>query len=465
MLFYSNLARFRFFCRRHCRSIHVGDGLLQELYSRALVADVTRPQKLADELRHGPRAVYVGVDPTAASLHVGHLVPLMCALHFHLRGHRVIPLIGGATGLIGDPSGRLHERRLLETTQLHDNVSNLKRAVEKFFSVGRNYAEHRLQGTFAGNSDPEAANNMHWLGDLSLLDFLNVAGKHSRVNTMIARESVQSRMTSQQGISFTEFTYQLLQAYDFYHLHRNFGCTIQIGGTDQWGNMLAGIDLIQKANEGAEGRSTDAYGVTTPLLTTASGDKFGKSDGNAVWLDSDMTSVFEFYQFFLKTPDSDVGKYLKMFSLLPLERIDSALSEHTNSPEKHIAQRLLADEVTELVHGTDGVRRAHAATHALFETDLSQVDAGDIVSALTGDPRLVPCSHAEVMEKQIALLATTYNLTKSNAEARRLAESKGLYLNNRFVSKGETLQPHHLLQGKVAILRAGKDKHVVLAVR
>lgn len=406
--------------------------------------------------------MYLGVDPTAKALHVGHLLPFMCLLHFHLYGHTVISVVGGATGLVGDPSGKLEERTPLGENIATQNVNALQSAIKKFFSSASTYASNRLPNFEKPTAEPQIVNNVEWLGSLGLLEFLAKAGRYARVSTMINRDSVKLRMESQQGISFTEFTYQLLQAYDFYNLYHSRQCTMQIGGSDQWGNILAGIDLIDRTRSP---ESPQPQGLTTPLLTTASGAKFGKSEGNAVWLDADLTSVLDFYQFFLRSTDADVERYLKYFTLLSLDSVQSIVEEHTASPEKRIAQRTLADEVTEMVHGAEAVKRAQIATQVLFSTDLANVSAGDIVLALQDDPRLKFTTSEDILNKPISKLAGSFKLVPSNSEANRLAASGGLYLNNRTVEPKQTLQQEDLIDGRVLVLRAGKDKHLILVLR
>ncbi|KAL5524049.1 hypothetical protein ACEPAG_8222 [Sanghuangporus baumii] len=436
--------------------------LVDDLDSRGMIFQATNRSDIANRLEQ-KTAIYLGIDPTAKSLHVGHLLPLMCLLHFFLHGHEVIPLIGGATGLVGDPSGKTEERSPLGEEKAVDNVESLARAVDGFFASAVKYGSKRLRSSQIRErgSLPKVANNAEWLASLSLLEFLTKAGRHARVPTMISRDSVKIRMSSQQGISFTEFTYQLLQAYDFYHLYNTRQCTLQLGGSDQWGNILSGVDLIDRTRKKEE---PIAHGLTTPLLTTASGAKFGKSEGNAVWLDRGLTSVLDFYQFFLRTADADVGKYLHMFTLLSTEYIADIIRNHEAAPEKRIAQRVLAEEVVELIHGDEAVSSARIATQALFETSLSQLSAHDIVYALEGDPRLVQCPQDEAIGQPVWRLAGKYALTNSNSDARRLAASKGLYLNNAPVDVQQTLQATDLIDNGVAILRAGKDSHLVLVL-
>ncbi|KAG0309122.1 tyrosyl-tRNA synthetase, partial [Dissophora globulifera] len=304
-----------------------------ELQQRGLVAAMTSPE-LVDHVDAGPTAIYCGVDPTASSLHLGNLVTLLGLLHFHIKGHTTIGLVGGATGSIGDPSGKSTERQPMSAATLAKNVAGIDAQFQQFFQRGRAYAENRGYSVQGAGGLVKVVNNKTWFGKLSALEFLGDIGRYARVGTMIARDSVKSRLESPQGISFTEFSYQLLQAYDFWHLYHEDRCRIQLGGSDQWGNITAGIDLIHKKkkttdeqvvidshNESESEKSPGAYGLTIPLLTTATGEKFGKSAGNAVWLDEKMTSLFDFYQFFVKTADADVGRYLHYFTLLSADEI------------------------------------------------------------------------------------------------------------------------------------------------
>ncbi|KAI0093038.1 hypothetical protein BDY19DRAFT_982898 [Irpex rosettiformis] len=456
------------------RSTHIKHDVLDELHARGLVSQVSSSDQLKNALKT-PQALYSGIDPTAKYLHVGHLLPLLCLLHFQLAGHKVIPLIGGATGLVGDPSGRDTERPLSEHTVVQSNVEYLSDAVTKFLTGALQYARSRLQSSVDNPIDelrpPTVMNNLQWLQGVGLLEFLRTVGLHARVNTMIARESVQSRLASQQGISFTEFTYQLLQAYDFYVLNQREGCTIQIGGSDQWGNIVAGIELINKLDNqrsgspdaGEKTKAKEVFAVTTPLLTTPSGQKFGKSAGNAVALDERVTSVFDFYQFWLRTPDSHVGQYLRMFTLVSLSEIGTALAQHEGNKESRSAQQLLAKEVTELVHGESAMFKAQIASRVLYESDYSTVKTEDILAALAGDSRLRLVSQAELLEAPIAKLAVQAKLVSSNSEAKRLVEAKGLYVNNqRVLNFADTIKTEDLLDNRFVVVRSGSQKQLVL---
>ncbi|KAF5373034.1 hypothetical protein D9758_001640 [Tetrapyrgos nigripes] len=439
--------------------------VLSVLKERGFVHQVTHQNELENALS-SPQVIYSGIDPTAASLHIGHLVPLMSMLHFQLHGHTTISLMGGATGLIGDPSGRKTEREPANVQQVEANVNSISENVKKFFARAVQYASNRLSNLNASNvTEPVLQSNLSWHQDFGMLEFLRTVGIHARVNTMISRDSVRTRLESSAGLSFTEFTYQLLQAYDFFHLHRHFGCTIQVGGSDQWGNIVAGLELISRSDSA----DPKVFGITTPLLTTASGEKFGKSAGNAVWLDPKLTSVFDFYQYFLKVEDADVEKYLKLFTLLPISRIQEVMQNHQAEPEKRIAQRVLAAEVTELVHEASGAAQAEKTTKVAFRqpnTTKNSLDAQSIIGAFEGDPRFKWCEREELHSTPVIKLASKYSLVPSTSAARQLVQSRGLYLNNAAISEVQfTLKDSDLLEGQVAVIRAGKDKLLVLAVK
>ncbi|KAI0316255.1 hypothetical protein OF83DRAFT_1127987 [Amylostereum chailletii] len=459
-------------CQR--RSFSFSSGLVEELENRGFVSQVTRPALLNSLLASGvPQTVYAGVDLTARSLHVGHILPLLCLLHFQVRGHNVIPLIGGATALIGDPSGRSTERPHMARARVEENVALLTANIDRFFKRASEYAESRLEPDGHSCRPATVRNNIEWFDTMGMLEFLRDVGTNARVNSMLARESVQSRLNSNQGISFAEFTYQLLQAYDFLSLHKQAGCTIQVGGSDQWGNIVAGIELINRANDPSSAGSGESegevsvqkgFGITVPLLTTSTGEKFGKSAGNAVWLDEKLTSVLDFYQFFLRTTDADVEKYLKLFTLLPLSRIGHVMEEHKKQPDARAAQRLLAQEVTTLVHTAEGLRHAQAATRVLFGIDVHDVKATDVVAALTGDPRLHLVDPNSVFNNTAARLAVQCKLVKSNSAARSLVAMGGLYVNGKPTTLEYKLQKSDLIDDRLLILRTGKANHAVVAL-
>ncbi|KAF7720823.1 tyrosyl-tRNA synthetase [Apophysomyces ossiformis] len=429
---------------------------------RGLVANVTSPE--ITNRTETSTTIYCGVDPTAPSLHLGNLVTLMGLLHFHIRGHQTIALVGGATGSIGDPSGRNSERVPLSRDVLEYNVQGIERQIHQFFDHGASYA--RRHGFTGEHKTPKVLNNYDWFSNMTALDFLGNIGRYARVNTMLAKESVKSRMESTQGISFTEFSYQLLQAYDFSYLYDNHGCRIQLGGSDQWGNITAGIDMIGR--KGApEGLENKAFGITIPLLLTSSGEKFGKSAGNAVWLNKSMTSIFDFYQFFMRSTDADVRKYLSMFTLLKPEEVDEVMREHEKQPEKRVAQKLLADETTELVHGLDAVRQAQTATKVLFGESLTQLHGRDIVNAFKHDPhRFNSLERGQLIGVELGRIAHQAKATKSRSEAQKLIKAGGFYLNDvRVTDHRYTLSESDLLDGQVCVLRVGKSSyHVVQAI-
>jgi len=381
--------------------------VLPEFQQRGLVADVTSPSELDVHLGQASRMVYVGFDPTADSLGVGNLVPLLGLRRFQLAGHRPIVLVGGGTGLIGDPAGKTGERALNPEDHVAAFAERMKAQVRPFLDFDRG---------------PHAAilvDNYEWLSKLSLIPFLRDIGKHFGVGAMVARESVRARLGT--GISFTEFSYQVLQAYDFLALHERYGCTIQMGGSDQWGNITAGTELIRKA------RGADAFGLTLRLVTKSDGSKFGKSEAGNVWLDPARTSAYEMYQFWLNTTDADVVTHLNTFTFLPVEEITALAQQAAQAPEKREAQRVLAREVTRLVHGDDGLRAAEARTAALFGGSGQQAGAPDAVLQADG-----PAPLWKVLKDA--------GFVPSTSEARRLIQQGGVEVNQRRVADvAETL--------------------------
>ncbi|KJA19890.1 hypothetical protein HYPSUDRAFT_43757 [Hypholoma sublateritium FD-334 SS-4] len=443
--------------------------LLEDLQRRGFVQDITRHDSvLGNALESKKQTIYAGVDPTAKSLHIGHLIPMLVLLHFQIHGHRVMPLIGGATGRLGDPSGRLVERQLADIKQVDNNADNLTASIQSFFNRALVYASSRLSLDQDIHARLSVVNNLEWHQPVTLLEFLHKVGAHVRINTMLNRESVSARLSSQQGLSFTEFTYQLLQAYDFYHLNKHFGCTIQVGGSDQWGNIVAGLELIGKLGDPLTSKrplANEAFGITTPLLTTSSGEKFGKSAGNAVWLNPTLTSVFDFYQYFLKVTDADVGKYLRLLTLMPLEEIEELVTKHNAQPEKRLAQSRLAAEVTEMVHTKTGVAQAVARTKLLFGSDYTSLKVEDVIMAFQDDPRLVKATLHDITKTPLSKLAAKYGLVSSNSASRTLISSRGLYLNDKTVKTAQdVIELCDLQDQKIAILRAGKGKILILVV-
>ncbi|KAF9094643.1 tyrosyl-tRNA synthetase [Mortierella sp. AD031] len=453
---------------------HANTNPVKELQQRGLVAAMTSPD-IVDHVDAGPTAIYCGVDPTASSLHLGNLVTLLGLLHFHIKGHTTIGLVGGATGSIGDPSGKSTERQPMSAATLAHNVAGIDAQFQQFFKRGRAYAQSRGYAVEGHGGKVKVVNNKTWFSKLSALEFLGDIGRYARVGTMIARDSVKSRLESPQGISFTEFSYQLLQAYDFWHLFHEDGCRIQLGGSDQWGNITAGIDLIHKkkkmteeqviinSNNAADEKTVGAYGLTIPLLTTSTGEKFGKSAGNAVWLDEKMTSLFDFYQFFVKTADADVGRYLHYFTLLTSDQIKDVMTQHNAEPEKRIAQHALAKETTELVHGVEAVSKALLATHVLFGASLNNVRGKELIDAFEHDSRMVSLPRDQVAEMSLDRIAVESGLCSSKSEAKKLVKSGGFYINNiKATDTSCRIGDKDWIDGAVCVLRSGKSNYKIV---
>ncbi|GAA5881568.1 hypothetical protein JCM1840_003446 [Sporobolomyces johnsonii] len=457
--------------------------VLNELEQRGMLAGIT--SRAARTHVDRPATVYLGVDPSASSLHVGNLLALIGLLHFRLHGHNAIALIGGATGAIGDPSGRSSERNALSPEVLDANVKGITNQLTTFLDRGVAFAQSRTRRRDGSAGDEAKAegtikveNNMSWLGGMSLLEFLSKVGKMARVSTMLSRESVKSRLDSSSGLSFTEFSYQLLQAYDFLTLHRQHNCTIQLGGSDQLGNIVSGIDMIRKSKFGVDateaGKEDDpAFGVTFPLLTTAAGEKFGKSAGNAVWLDPGMTSPFDLYQFFLRTTDEEVEKYLKIFTFIRVVELQGIMQDHKAQPSNRIAQKVLAAEATELIHGAEGLRQALAATRLFYSTDLPSIINADLIAALDGQAAsasststipslLVRLPRADFVGQAVEKVALASGLFASRTQARKAIEAGTLQLNGtKLPAKNHqrTIGEADLLEGGLLVLKAGKSVH------
>jgi tyrosyl-tRNA synthetase len=416
--------------------------LLSALSGRGLLHDAT--PGLAARLARGPITGYVGFDPTADSLHVGSLVPVMGLVWLQRTGGRPIVLVGGGTGLVGDPSGKRSERPMLSAEAVEANAAAIRRQLERFLD-------------FEGPNPARMMNNLEWLGGLGLLDFLRQVGKHFTVSYMLQKEAVRSRLDS--GISFTEFSYMLVQAYDFAHLHRVAGCELQLGGSDQWGNITAGIELIARQS-GAE-----AHGVVFPLLTAASGSKFGKSEGGNVWLDPERTSPYQFYQFWLNTDDRDVERLLKVFTVLPLEAVAAIMAEHQGDPGRRVAQRTLAADVTTRVHGARLAERVAAASRVLFGgEDLRGCDPETLAIVAGQVPTVaVPRSRLDRGLGVVEALVST-GLAPSRAEARRGIQGGGFSVNGDRVSGERELSSSDLLAGRYVVLQRGRRHFALLAV-
>ena len=415
--------------------------LSEDLAFRGLIHQVTDPD-LLERLDAGGLTVYAGFDPTADSLHVGSLLLLCTLRRFQLAGHRTISLAGGGTGMIGDPGGRQDERTLLTREVLEGYLEGIRPQLGQFLDPSRNL--HLA--------------NSAWLGPLSTLEFLRDVGKHFTVNQMVGKESVRSRFDRpDQGISYTEFSYMLLQAYDYFRLHVDHGCTLQIGGSDQWGNITMGIDYIRKVSQ------EEVWGLTTPLVLKADGTKFGKSETGTVWLDPARTSPFAMYQFFLNTVDAMVGTYLRFFTFLSHEEIEALDAETAAHPERRAAQRALAREVVSLVHGEAEVIRCEEASAALFGEEIATL-AEDMLLAVTDDAPSTEIGRQTFLDGLLLIDALAQSgLAKSRGDARRTIEGRGAYVNNvRQSDVGRTLGTDDLLHGRYVVLRKGRhDLHVL----
>ena len=422
--------------------------VLEELKWRGLFADCTDETGLTRRLAEGPITLYCGFDPTADSLHVGNLVPLLTLRRFQLFGHHPIALAGGATGSIGDPSGKSQERQLLSPETLGHNISRVKVQLARLLDFETRVNPARL------------LDNADWTRPVTFLDFLRDIGKHFSVNQMVAKESVRARMDDREvGISYTEFSYMLLQAHDFYHLRRELHCELQIGATDQWGNITAGTDLIRKKLAGAS-----AWGWTHPLLTKSDGTKYGKTASGAVWLDAARTSPYRFYQFFIQTDDADVVKLLRMLTLLSRDEIEELARQHETNPGRRVAHEALARAVTDLIHGPEATREAQRASTILFGGDLADIAESTFNEILGEVPtvRLDPPRLAGDGLPLVELLVHS-ELSPSKGQARKDVEGGGIYVNNRRETEvGRAVRQADFLFGKHLLLRKGKRNYVVV---
>ncbi|KEA64879.1 Tyrosyl-tRNA synthetase [Marinobacterium lacunae] len=420
--------------------------LIEDLKARGLIAQTTSEEELVEHLGSGRVTLYCGFDPTADSLHLGHLVPLLMLKRFQEYGHRPIALVGGATGLIGDPSFKAQERQLNSAEVVQDWSNCLKRQISQFIE-------------FNDNGGAILANNYDWTSNVDVLSFLRDIGKHFSVNKMISKESVKQRIEREgEGISFTEFTYQILQSYDYQKLNELYDCTLQIGGSDQWGNITGGIELVRRMN----GRSV--HGLTLPLITKSDGTKFGKTEGGAVWLDPKKTSPYAFYQFWLQTPDADVYRFLKFFTFLDVARIEAIEAEDQAREGRPEAQRILAEEVTRLVHGDDALAGARRITEALFSGDHSTLDADDYAQLqLDGLPASqVP---AELADLPLTTLLTEAGVATSGKQVKDALQRSAVVINDEVCSLDRNMDAATLFSKESArferffLVKLGKKKH------
>ncbi len=408
-----------------------------------------------DHLLSGMQSAYVGIDPTADSLHIGHLVGVMMLRHFQLAGHKPFALIGGATGMIGDPSGKSAERNLLDEKTLRHNQEALKEQLSRFLD-------------FEGNSKNAAVlvNNYDWMKDFSFLEFIRDVGKHITVNYMMAKDSVKKRLSAEakEGMSFTEFTYQLVQGYDFLHLFRAHNCTLQMGGSDQWGNITTGTELIRRIGGGK------GYALTCPLITKADGTKFGKTESGNVWLDANRTSPYRFYQYWLNTSDEDAEKYIKIFTFLTKEAIENLVATHKEAPHQRALQRKLAEEITTMVHSQEDLDNAMKASTILFgkstSDDLKQLDEKTFLDVFEGVPQAeLPRSEITKGLDMIGALAAKTNFLGSNGEARRELKQNSISVNKEKVKEDYTITESDLINGKYILLQKGKRNNYLLIVK
>ena len=421
--------------------------LLDEYRERDLLQDAT--EGVSEHLLEESRRIYIGFDPTARSLHLGSLVPIMGLVHAQRAGHTPIALIGGGTGLIGDPSGKSAERQLLTKELSAENAASIRGQLEHFLD-------------FEVKSNPALVrNNLDWLGDLRVVDFLRDVGKHFSVNQMMAKESVKRRIQDQEsGISFTEFSYALLQSYDFLELYRRDGCTVQMGGSDQWGNITTGIDLVRRMEKAR------AFGVTYPLVTNSSGTKFGKSEAGNVWLDQELTSAFRFYQYWINVDDADALRYLNFFTLLGQSEIRELADALEKEPHRRAAQRALAEDVTRRLHGETGLAAAVRATRALFSGDIEGLTADEIKDVFADVPSTqVPRIQFEGQGKPVIDLMVESGLASSRGDARRSVEGGGVYVNNQRVETiNADVTADSAIEGRFLLLRKGKKSYHLVAL-
>lgn len=429
--------------------------LIQELQWRGMVHDIMPGTE--EQLQKEMTTAYIGFDPTSDSLHIGSLVPIILLVHIHKAGHRPIALVGGATGMIGDPSGKSDERNLLNEETLANNIVGIKSTLERF-----------LDFDSKTNNQPILVNNYDWMKKFSFIEFARDVGKRITVNYMMAKDSVKTRISGENsaGMSFTEFTYQLIQGYDFYHLHKHYNCLLQMGGSDQWGNITTGTELVRRMNAPEEAK---AFAMTCPLITKADGSKFGKSEGGNIWLDADKTSVYKFYQFWLNTSDEDAEKYIKIFTFLDQEAIKALITEHKEAPHQRALQKKLAEEVTRFVHSDEELSKAIAASNILFgkstAEDLQQLDEQTFLDVFDGVPQaIVDKGELDNGMDMIAALAAKTQFLKSNGEARRALKENAISLNKQKVKEDYLITTKDLIADKYVLLQRGKKNYYLLKV-
>ena len=427
---------------------------VEELRWRGMIHNIMPGTE--EQLAKEQTTAYVGIDPTADSLHIGHLVSVMMMKHLQMAGHKPIFVIGGATGMIGDPSGKSLERNLLDEDTIQKNMAGIKAQLSKFIDFN--------------SSEPNAAimvNNYDWMKNFSFLDFIREVGKHITVNYMMSKDSVKKRLSadSTNGMSFTEFTYQLVQGYDFLYLRRNYNCLLQMGGSDQWGNITTGGELIRR-KEGL-----DAYGLTWPLMTKSDGKKFGKTESGNIWLDPERTSPYKFYQFWLNTTDEDAARYVKIFTILPPARIDALIAEHREAPHLRKLQKTLAKEITCLIHGEEAYNLALEASQILFgnatSETLRKIDENTFLSVFEGVPQYeIAAADLKAGISIVDFLADKTAIMSSKGEARRALKSNAIGINKEKVQGEETIiGESHLIDGKYILAQSGKKNYFLVIVK
>jgi len=439
---------------------HFMTNYIEELQWRGMIHDVMPGAE--EHLQESVRSAYVGFDPTADSLHIGNLVTIMMLAHFQRSGHKPVALVGGATGMIGDPSGKSTERNLLDEPTLRHNQNAIQRQLEHFLNFDASQ-----------KNAAQMVNNYDWMKAFSFLDFIRDVGKHITVNYMMAKDSVKNRISVDsntdasagglEGMSFTEFTYQLVQGYDFLHLFREHKCTLQMGGSDQWGNITTGTELIRRIGNGK------AFAITCPLITKADGSKFGKSEGGNVWLDPVRTSAYKFYQYWLNSSDEDSEKYIRIFTFLTENEINSLIEEHSEGKHLRVLQKRLADEITTMVHSADALDKAQKASSILFGNatadDLKELDEQTFLDVFDGVPQAeVPVASIAAGLDIVAALATDTGFLKSNGEARRALKENSVAVNKVKVADEHKIGKEDLINGKFVLLQRGKKNYFVLKV-
>lgn len=398
------------------------------------------------------RTAYIGFDPTSDSLHIGNLVGIMLLKHFQLAGHRPIALVGGATGMIGDPSGKSKERQLLDEKTLRRNQDAIKEQLSRFLDFDTAQPNHAI-----------LVNNYDWMKDISFIDFIRDIGKHITVNYMMAKDSVKNRLSedANEGMSFTEFTYQLVQAYDYLHLHREYDCTLQMGGSDQWGNITTGTELLRRIDQ------SKGYALTAPLITKADGAKFGKSEQGNIWLDADKTTPFAFYQYWINTSDEDAARFIRLFTLLDQTTINAIVNEHAEAPHLRKLQQRLAEEVTLMVHGSDELQKAQKATQVLYGKstleDLKSLDEKTFLSVFQGVPQ-ARIGRSELPLTIIDALSDRSNFLTSKGEARRALKENSVAVNKQKVGSEFEITTDNLINGKYVLINRGKKKTFLMVV-